>query len=321
MTDTISMPVLPLLPGISLSSSQKTIPFPTNKTAVQSTKKIIPKPKSSKIVVPKESSPVIITQEQTLHNDVNNKLQELGYLVIHKISSPKHKFLKVINRKGQKVYIYTDNPLGFTEYDIMMIESDNNPLSHSIKNGAYKCVGIDVSGVLFEYGINSICTIMRGENDLKFNETNYVLHNNTQTHPFEGSVITYPIINLNDLLVNPDIILLNTDVVTRRLRNTEDSYERQELTRMDVSLEQFNESLYNFKEICNNSTHKLMLFREQINNIEGQYNEDLQRDLIKSNDDIIKLICVMRKVASKRREMENITHEIEELTNYLSTQI
>lgn len=327
MTDVISMPILPVLPGISLSTSQKTIPFPTNKTITQPTKKIIPRPKplidvtiqTNDIVTPKELLPVTITQ-----NLIENELRELEYSVVSKVVTEKLQFLKAINNKGQKVYIYIDiiENKHTSDYDIMMIENNTNLLSHSIKNGAYNCVGTDVSGVVFEYGTNSICTIMRGDNDLKLNETNYVFNHETQSHNFEGCVRTYPIIKLSELRVNPDIILCNTDIVTRRFRNAEDSHERQELLRTDNALEQLNEALFNFKETCNNSTHKLVSNIEYLKGIQEQrYDNELLNELIKSNDNIVKLICVMKKVASKRKEMEKITYEIKELTDYLSSQI
>jgi uncharacterized coiled-coil protein SlyX len=203
----------------------------------------------------------------------------------------------------------------------MIIENNVNSLSYSIKHGAYNCVGTDVSGIVFEYGTNSICTIMRGDNDLKFNEVNYVFNQNSHNSSFEGCVITYPIIKLSELKVNPDIILCNTDIVTRRLRNTEDSYERQELAHTDCALEQLNEALCNFKEVCNHSTHNLISSIHNLKTLQEQeYNEELRNDLVKSNDNIVKLICVMKKVASKRKEMEKMTHEIDELTNYLKSQ-
>jgi hypothetical protein len=50
-------------------------------------------------------------------------------------------------------------------------------------------------------------------------------------------------------------------------------------------------------------------------------NEKLRNDLVKSNDNIIKLICIMKKVANKRKEMEKLANEIQELTNCLNSQI
>lgn len=330
MSDVTSMPVLPILPGISLPSSQKNIPFPTNKTIPLSTKKSIPKPQLPQLPKTLVEETIIIKQSNNKNTinlkliDINNELLELGYSVICKVVTEKLQFLKAVNKKGQKVYIYVDisEYFSITEYDIMIIENNINSLSYSIKNGAYNCVGTDVSGIAFEYGTNSICTIMRGDNDLKFNEMNYVFNSQAHSIAFEGCVITYPIVKLSELKVNPDIILSNTDIVTRRLRNAEDSYERQELIQTDCALEQLNEALCNFKQTCNNSTHKLICSIQHLKNIqEERCDEDLRDELTKSNDNIIKLICVMKKVASKRKEMEKITREIEELTNYLNSQI
>lgn len=344
MSDKILMPVLPILPGISLPQSQKTIPFPStnNKNAIKSNKKIMPKSYSIRV---DESLEVNDTLHST-NNVIENELTQLGYSVINKIVTSKSQLLKAINKKGQKVYIYID-VLGcssINENEIMITETNINSLSYSIKNGAYNCVGTDVIGVVFEYGINYICTIMRGDNDLKFNETNYVLshnnhnhthnnhthnnhtHNNHDNHnnlSFEGCVITYPMIKLSEVKANPDCVLYNTDIVTRRLRNAEDSYERQELLNTDLALEQLNDALCNFKIVCNNSTNKVIMNIQELKNMEEcqDNNEKLRNDLVKSNDNIIKLICIMKKVANKRKEMEKIANEIQELTNCLNSQI
>ena len=315
MTD-LNLPVLPVLPGISLSSSQKIPPFPVSKIPVP-VKKIKLVKGSIEIPQPK----IILEEIQVNDNiaDIENELKEFGYHVINKIAGPKLYLLKATNKKGQKVYIHIDTLEIPKKYDIMLIDDNNNLLSYSIKNGAYNCSGTDTSGIVFEYGTNSICTIMRGENDLKFTEKNYLFSQSSPLHnlTFEGCVITYPIIKLSEIRVNPDMVLCNTDIVTRRLRNTEDSYERQELMNTDRALDQLNEALCNFKQICNDSTNKIITNIQHLRECpEPSYDE-----LIKSNDDIIKLICVMKKVANKRKDIERLTYEIEELTQYLGCQI
>jgi len=316
MTD-LNLPVLPVLPGISLSSSQKIPPFPVSKTPVPIKKVKFVK---SSIEIP---HPKLILEEISVNvidnNDLENELKEFGYHIINKIATPKLFFIKATNKKGQKVYIYIDTLEIPKNHDVMLIDDNNNLLSYSTKHGAYNCSGTDVSGIVFEYGTNSICTIMRAENDLKFAERNYLFNHNSQSHnlTFDGCVITYPVIKLSEIRVNPGLVLCNTDLVTRRLRNTEDSYERQELANTDCALDQLNEALCVFKQTCNNSTHKLMTNIQHLRECpEPSYN-----DLVKSNDDIIKLICVMKKVASKKKDIERLTYEIEELTQYLSCQI
>lgn len=326
MTDLNPVLNLPNLPGMTLPQTSKTIPFPANKSAASN--KIIPpkKPismpqlpamKSIPLPVPKDPVPIVILQDS-----INDELYDLGYIVIHKIGTKNSQFLKAINKKGQKVYIHIDTNDYYSANDIMMIENDSNLLSFSIKNGAYSCASMEVSGIVFEYGSNSICIIMRGDNDLKFKETNYILDIDSQAHNFDGCAITYPIIKLSELRVNPDVVLCNTDIVTRRLRNTEDSYERQELINTHCSLEKLNESLENFKDTCNNSTHRLISQITHLKEIENQNCVGEHRnEMIKANDDIIKLICVMKKVANKRKEIEKITREIDELTTYLNCEI
>lgn len=315
MTD-LNLPVLPILPGISLSSSQKIHPFPVSKTPVP-IKKVKLVKGSIEIPQPK----IILEEIQANDNiaDLENELKEFGYHVINKIATPKLYFFKAANKKGQKVYIYIDTLEIPKNNDVILIDDNNNLLSHSIKHGAYNCSGTDATGIVFEYGTNSICTIMRAENELKFAEKNYLFNHNSKSHnlTFDGCVITYPIIKLSEIRVNPDLVLCNTDLVTRRLRNTEDSYERQELAYTDCALDQLNEALCVFKQTCNNSTHKLMTNIQHLR----QCPEPSYIDLVKSNDDIIKLICIMKKVASKKKDIERLTYEIEELTQYLSSQI
>ncbi len=322
MSDTVIMPILPVLPGISLPQSQKTIPFPVSKTITSPTKKSIPKPRSAIEEPSTQNSGKSI--DLPIVNDIENELSELGYTVINKIVTQKLQFLKAINKKGQKVYIYIDiSDCSVKHNEIIITETNTKSLSYSIKNGAYNCAGTDVIGIVFEYGTNSICTIMRRDNELSFNETNYVFNHKDHSHnlSFEGCVITYPIIKFSELKVNPDMVLYNTDVVTRRLRNSEDSYERQELANTDCALEKLNEALCMFKFTCNNSTENLLSTIQQLKSREDYQDYELRNDLIKSNDNIIKLICIMKKVASKRKEMEKITSEIEQLTNYLNSEI
>jgi len=322
MSDKIPMPILPVLPGISLPQSQKTIPFPTSPNKA-TTKKIMPKSHQMKISVDETITITKTELPMLAKNNIEAELIELGYSIIDIMVSDKIKLLKTINKKGQKVYIYIDDMTDIVSNNKTMITETNvSILPYSVKTGAYNCVGVDVIGLVFEHSVNCICTIIRGDNDLKITETNYIKNhsNNHSNNHFEGCVIAYPMIKLSELKINPDFVLHNTDIVTRRLRNTEDSHERKELQETDCALEQLIEALCEFKSTCNNSTHKIIMNIQELKN-DQECNENLRDSLIKSNDNIIKLICVMKKVAGNRKEMSKMTNDIKELTNYLNSEI
>jgi hypothetical protein len=330
---------------------QQTIPQQTIEVISTPTIEIISTPMTPRsqhtIDMSKKSSPTIIVQNSSSYtelitkNNIENELYSLGYSVISKIVTKDNngnknvQFLKTINKRGQKVFVYVDVP-GYSSVhseDIVIIENGTSTLSYSIKNGAYNCVSTDVNGVAFEYGSNSICTIIRNASDLKFNEINYVFHSTIhKTHlEYDGCVITYPIIRFSELRQNTDIILSNTDKVVRRLRNAEDAYERNELTIMLCSLNKLNETIEDFNQSINTSTNKLVTtlkHSEDLNNIylkENMFCNDIDKDdyiknlnvLIKSNDSIVKLICIMKKAAEKKKEIDKIASEMDDIISFL----
>lgn len=372
MTDTLSLPKIPELPGMTISKGTTATPFPVpTKTTPRKGKNIpvpiptmpnrphspysptisvIPQPKKeiiseSKTEIILETSCKIISQESNSYEDIishnmESELTNLGYRILNKIivsdinGNKKVLYLKAINLKGQKVFIYVDVP-GFTsmhQHDLVLIENNNgNIIPYSTKNGACDCAGTDVSGIAFEYGTNSVCTLLRENNYLKLNESNYtfinIIDNNSRQ---EGCIISYPIIRLSEIRISPEILLNNTDIVIRRLRNAEDSYERGELTSTHNSLENLNITWQNFNCVFNDITMKLATSLKQCddyNNIylanppcDDEYKEKfhkLQYALAKRHEGIIMLTCAMKKVANKRREIDCLNKDVDEIIKYL----
>ena len=340
MTEVINQPIIPKLPGVSLPTVVRP-PTPSFPVKIPQVKK----PSTIKIPSPTpvvEINPVIdaSTYVQIIDNNLENELNNLGYVIINKIivkSNNNHqeiKFLKAINKRCQKVFIYVD-VAGYASNNnnIIIIENNNNLLPYSIKNGTHNCIGVEVSGVFFEYGDNSLCTIMKGENDLKFKETNYAFHTESDKHDtiFKGCFVTYPIIKLSELRAHPDIMLDNTNKVIRRLRNSEDSYERKELTKTHHSLEKLNNTFDVFNQACNNSTGNLVSSLRQLEEMnlfyinnppqteeEREKYQKVRENLIRANDNIVKLICVMKKAAAEQKNLEKINTDIENITCYLN---
>lgn len=340
MSDTV---IIPNLPGLSLNTN-KASPFPKSKTVVASP----PKPKiviSPKCALPTQPTiPVtpIITENSSYNNlainNMENELNILGYkilgkIVVNDLNGHKHiKYLKVINKKCHKLFIYVDI-IGYSSVqstDMVINETESgNSLSYSIKNGACNCMGNDVNGIAFEYGTNSICTLVRENNNVNLVESNYSFINLQNNN--ENNITSYPIIRLSEIKVNPEIVLENTDTVIRRLRTAEDSNERNELNNTHCSLELLNEAFIDFNDSCNEVTDKLVISLNQLkewNDIylndppcDDEYKEKFQKlqcKLTNTNDDVLKLIYIMKRVASKKRELEKITAEVKELTCFMN---
>lgn len=339
MTTVINSQTIPKLQGVSLPGSTKPpVPnFPGKNPSIKN-------PAMIKIPTPKpvmEITPVVdaSTYYDIIEENLENELNGLGYVIIAKIAvkynnKEEIKFLKAINKMCQKVFIYVD-VTGYCSKNnnIIIVENDNNLLPYSVKNGTHNCVGVEVSGVFFEYGSNSLCSIMRGDNDLKFKETNYIFNSETNKHEvmFDGCFVTYPILKLSEIREAPCIILENTNKVIRRLRNIEDSHERAELLKTHNSLEKLNETFNMFNHACNNSTENLVKSLRKLDHENLYYinnppqTEDekekykmIRENLIMVNDNIVKLICVMKKAAAEKKNLEQINFNIENITDYLN---
>lgn len=272
------------------------------------------------------------------NSNIENELAKLGYLVINKIvvlsenGNKKLQYIKAINKKGQKVYILIDiiSYMSVHPKDLMIREnSDSNCIPFSLKNGAYNSAVKDVSGVAFEYGSNSICTLIMDPGDLSIKEKNYTFNEQKFCRERHEYIMIYPIIRLSEIKVNPKIILDNTHIVINRLRNAEELYERNELTAQRESITKLDNAFADFATLCDDVADKLYSDLNQLEDwnevyindppYEDEYKErfiKLQVNLIKRNDDATNLIKIMKKVADERKKIDAITTNINEIINY-----
>lgn len=277
---------------------------------------------------------------------LENELLNAGYAPLSKIviqadnNNKRTQYIKAINKKGQKVFILIDVN-GYTTArasDLTLIESSKvNVVPYSLKTGAYNCAVNDVCGVAFECGTDGVCVLTRDNQDLSPKEANFVyVEQHTPaaaTMESEGSIMTYPVVRLSEIRVNPTLVLANTDTVTRRLRNSTYKALYQELITTHQAILNLNNAFIRFNQMQTTTASKLnksLTESEQINELyvknppltdeaKDKYRK-LQYNLAYRNEAITTLIRSVKKVADTRTDIISITKQINDITDFCDQQ-
>lgn len=272
---------------------------------------------------------------------IENELLNSGYTPINKITiredngSKKIHYIESLNKKGQHVFVAIDTP-GYATVrtsDLTLIKATNASIvPYSIKMGAYNCAGSDVCGVAFKCGSDSICVLSRGNDDLSPQEANFVF---VEPHlPSAGmiqtadSIIPYPVVKLSEIRANPELVLMNTDIVTSRLRNSSYKAEVEQLGNAKSSVSKLVQALERFDRLREVTVLKLTTTLNQLNEWNDIYMKNppmsdigrekyrqLQFNMANRNQGISDMLTTIQKVAAKHREVDRITNEINELSD------
>lgn len=269
------------------------------------------------------------------NSSLENNLYSNGYTPTSKIvltsdnNQKKAQYIKAINKNGQKVYIYIDVP-GYTTVkstDLTLLKNnDNTVIPHSLKSGAVQCAGKDVSGVAFECGSNSVCTILREDDDLTPKESNYVFVEK-QPYNHDNTIMSYPIIRLSELKEHPDLILENTNTVIIRLRNAAYSKALQELAATEEVITNLNNAFLNFNRMREDVATKLNGTVSQLKKWNQDYMKNppttdigkekhriLKHNLALRNDNVELLLRLTTKVADIKEQIDEAASKIIEMT-------
>ena len=277
------------------------------------------------------------------NSSLENELLNAGYAPLSKIvvrtesGEKRTQYIKAINKNGQKVFILIDVN-GYTTArasDLTLMEAQGaSIIPYSIKTGAYECANKDVCGVAFECGADAVCVLSRGSDDLNPKEANFVFVEQqapsaASIETKDGTIMSYPVIRLSEIRVNPELILSNTDEVTKRLRNAAYSSLIQELAEEERSILNLNAAFGRFKQINQGIAIKLNETLSLLNEYNKSYianpprtdeykdrYRELQFNLAHRNEGIETLLRLMKKVADKRPEIDVITNNINEITQY-----
>lgn len=320
------------------SQKQESLLFPSIKVTTPTS--ILPVKPSAEIM--NQEFEVRDYQGIIANSSLENELLNAGYAPLSKVvirtdsGDKRAQYIKAINKKGQKVFILVDVN-GYTtarSTDLTLIEAQNASIvPYSLKTGAYNCAGKDVCGVAFECGSDAVCVLARGSQDLTPKEANFVFVEQSAPSAasveVEGTIMTYPVIRLSEIRANPSLVLANTDIVTRRLRNTAYTAELQELASAQQSINKLNASFVEFNKMREDVAVKLnktLTQLEQWNDIyianppasdeaKDRYRK-LQFNLAQRNEGIATLLRSIKKVSDKRMEIDAITKEINDLTEF-----
>ncbi len=327
-------------------------PSPSARTAIQNLSSSINPIKISTPISGLPETPIVEIMDQGFevrdyqgiiaNASIENELLNAGYAPLSKIvvrtdnGEKRTQYIKAINKNGQKVFILLDAN-GYTTArttDLTLIEANSASIvPYSLKSGAYDCAGKDVCGVAFECGSDAVCVLSRGSNDLTPKEANFVFVEqrapSAASLEINGSIMTYPVVRLTEIRTNPILVLANTDMVTRRLRNTSYQSELQDLASLQQSINKLNAAVVEFsakREIIATKLYRTLIQLEQWNDIykanpptSDEYKEKYRQllfNLTQRNENISTLLRLIKKVADKRTEVEDITKEINEIIEF-----
>jgi hypothetical protein len=124
-------------------------------------------------------------------------------------------------------------------------------------------------------------------------------------------------------------VLANTDVATRRLRNTTYTAGLQELSSFQQSIDELNSSVMRFNQNLQNISCKLTQTLTQLeewndyyinnpptNDISKDKYQKLQYNLLQRNRGIVNLLKIMKRVSDKNLQIDTITSEINEINDF-----
>jgi hypothetical protein len=341
-TTTPAAPVAPTARGALLNLASTTYPDASESAAIPSRAPASSLPLRPSSEIMNQSFEVRNYQGIISNSSLENELLSAGYAPLSKIvirtddGDKRTQYIKALNKNGQKVFILVDVH-GYTTArasDLTLIEAHNvSIVPYSLKTGAFNCAGKDVCGVAFECGPDAVCVLSRGSDDLKPKEANFVFVEqhvpSAASLEVEGSIMTYPVIRLSEIRANPDLVLSNTDVVTRRLRNEGYKTLLTELVSTQHSINKLNEAFVRFN--CARDEYATKL--NQTLTILEKWNREylkcppttdegkdkyrkLQFNLAQRNEGIATLLRSIKKVADKKAEIDALTKEINDITDF-----
>lgn len=280
---------------------------------------------------------------------LENELLHAGYVPLSKIviqdsaGDRRTQYIKALNKKGQKVFILLDvnGYITTRNTDLILIESNKAQIvPYSLKMGAVDCAGTEVCGIAFECGSNSVCVLSRNEDDLTPKEANFVFieQNDTASGIIipngqniipNGQIMAYPVIRLSEIRANPCMILENTDLVTRRLRNATYKILLDDLQEFDKEIAELKTNFDRFMTTRENDATRLNRTLNQLD----QWNEsymahppttddikeryrNLQFNLSQRNEYIEVLLRSMKKITDLRSEINSVSNTISEVTKF-----
>lgn len=249
----------------------------------------------------------------------------------------KNKYVKAINKMGQKVYILIDNDNKNLNYDLILMETNNgNTIPFSLKNGSLNLAGMDVSGIMFECDKNGLCLLENVVNENNENmstlESNYKLvEDNKKSSIIEndGGYLNYPVVKLSEIKINNNLVIESSNNVTKKLRNISYKNNLEELYNMYDSIENLQKTQNQLFNIIKNNSKNLKETIETLEDWNRYYienppeteidikkNNNIIHNLRIRNDYINYIICGMNQISEYIPKINEINDTMNDYINF-----
>src|SRR4029078_13621379 len=229
--------------------------------------------------------------------NIEVEVKKYNYQPLTILAAGDHQFIKVLNEKGQKLYLLIDELLNI-KADLTLTLNNDTLTDYSQKANALKIAELESYGLIFEQP-EGLCyiynTVEEKEDNLVVKEENYLLNEKVDT-----DLLCYPIFKLSEVKTDNNLVLSGTDNIVRHLRNDAYASYYKQLTNLRQSIINLNEDYNDLLKLINFKTSKV----KQIDN------------LISKNEAIDKLICGMSKISNLRLQIDNIDQLINDYIDF-----
>jgi len=230
--------------------------------------------------------------ELSSDEDLEKELTKYGYIIVSKViindKNKKVLFLKVINEHGQKVLVEFDVSgyiLSLSQNDILLnknnINLENNYsaeiIPYSYKIGTFECAKLLICGIAFECQ-KDLCTLKK-TTELASNEEKFTIYYPGDRGQFTNYPIIYPIVKMSEIRENPKLILTNTDLVMKRIRNCEYLKTQDDLKKFTSLLKNITESFDTFNKYQADRFNNICKSIDTLDNYIVEYEKIFKNDV------------------------------------------
>lgn len=254
-------------------------------------------------------------------------LSKLGYTFIRyvKLNDPTNPVIlaKVYNPQGQKIYVNMDSLTTDNSEIILNPSSIVSDIPYSTKYGTVTNAGSDLRGLVFEGDNNALSIIQMNIETLAPKETNYIFDNDTKSITNTNKVIPYPLLNLKEILMDPNIALNVINMNMRKIRANYHLTLLSELTKTKESVNNLNNSIAifdtqreQFAQLLINRIQNLETELGKISPSDPKY-LSIQNELKERYENIDDYLLTIKHVDEFRNSIDKANRHVQGATEFL----
>ena len=282
-------------------------------------------------------------QDRASDGTIEQQLASRGYISKDKViirdanGQISSRYIKAVNDRGQTVLVDldTDGNVVIFQSDLdrknILIESKNGSnIPYSAMIGSYECAGMDVCGVAFECD-GEVCTLTRTEAaEPKMVVLTTAEKIITRQGLFGDTPISYPIVRLSEILVDPIRVGDAIDKATRRIRAAAYEIALDELCMTEKALVEMNLS---FQRLVNEQKRIYKVLYRTLEEVEQLRDRHLKSglkcdadrekyrkviyNLHRRHEMLVDLLRVSRETSNLRSLTLPVSEKMNELSEFL----